>query len=164
MSQISVSHLYNLRKSQSYLRRARVIQKTKPTKSSIGERRKPQPNGLPGYLRVDTVHQGDSHKEKGVYHINCVDEVTQFEAILSAEKISEAFLVPVLTALLDSFPFSILGFHSDNGSEYINKQVAALLKKLHANFTKSRPRRSNDNRSEEPRVGKECRSRWSPEH
>ena len=46
-----------------------------PTVSRLGERRQPQPNGLPGYLRVDTVHQGDLDGVKGVYHINAVDEV-----------------------------------------------------------------------------------------
>jgi transposase InsO family protein len=36
----------------------------------------------------------------------------------------------VLEQLLDAFPFVIKGFHSDNGSEYINKRVAKLLEKL----------------------------------
>jgi len=39
----------------------------------------------------------------------------------------------------------ILGIHVDNGSEYINYQVAKLLKKLLIELTKSRPRHSNDN-------------------
>ena len=39
----------------------------------------------------------------------------------------------------------ILGFDSDNGSEYINYQVAKLLKKLLIELTKSRPRQSSDN-------------------
>ena len=47
---------------------------------------------------------------------------------------------------MDAFPFEVKGFHSDNGSEYINYRVARLLRKLHVEeFTKSRPRRSNDN-------------------
>jgi len=52
----------------------------------------------------------------------------------------------VLEALLLALPFPVLGFHSDNGSEYINRNVVALLNKLHiSDFTKSRARRSNDN-------------------
>jgi transposase InsO family protein len=47
--------------------------------------------------------------------------------------------------LLDAFPFVIKGFHSDNGSEYINKRVAKLLEKLLIEFTKSRARHTNDN-------------------
>jgi hypothetical protein len=43
------------------------------------------------------------------------------------------------------FPFVILGFHSDNGSEYINAVVAKLLNKLLIEQTKSRSGRTNDN-------------------
>ena len=107
--------------------------------------RKPRPEGRPGFVRVDTVHQGDLDGVKGVYHINVVDEVTQYQAVGSVETISERHLLPVLEQLLAAFPFAILGFHSDNGSEYVNRRVAKLLEKLRAEFTKSRPRRSTDN-------------------
>ena len=145
LSTISVSHLYNLRKSKTYSKTRTHFEKTHPKKSSIGVRRKPQPNGKPGYIRIDTVHQGDQDKVKGVYHINAVDEVTQFEIVCSVEKISEAYLLPVLEIMMDYFPFKLISFHSDNGSEYINQQVARLLKKLLIEFTKSRSRHSNDN-------------------
>ncbi len=142
---ISVSHIYNLRNSQTYLIKRQYFEKTKRTVIAIGERRKPQPNQEPGYIRIDTVHQGDLDKCKGVYHINAVDEVTQYEVIYSVEAISEQYLIPVLETLLNTFPFEIKGFHSDNGSEYINHTVARLLNKLHIEFTKSRARHSNDN-------------------
>jgi hypothetical protein len=145
LSMISVSHIHNLRKSNTYTQVRRHFEKTKPKSSSIGERRKPKPNGKPGFIRIDTVHQGDQDKQKGVYHINAVDEVTQFEVVCSVEKISELFLMPILQNILDFFPFKIIGFHSDNGSEYINRNVAKLLKKLLIEFTKSRSRHSNDN-------------------
>jgi hypothetical protein len=64
---------------------------------------------------------------------------------LSVEKISEHFLIPVLEQLLETFPFIIQGFHSDNGSEYINKPVETLLNKLLIEMTKSRSRQTNDN-------------------
>jgi len=83
--------------------------------------------------------------EKGVYHINAVDEVTQWEIVASVEKIAESYLVPVLESMLAGFPFVIRGFHSDNGSEFINKTVAKLLNKLLIRFTKCRPRHTNDN-------------------
>lgn len=145
LSGISISHLYNLRQSKTYLRQRWVFGKTKSKTSSIGVRRKPEPNNTPGYIRVDTVHQGDLDGKKGIYHINAVDEVTQFEVVVSVEKISEAYLIPALKILLATFPFKIINFHSDNGSEYVNRQVAKLLKKLLIEFTKSRPRHSNDN-------------------
>lgn len=142
---ISVSHLYNLRRSLRYRRQAAVFEPTRPTPVSIAERRKPDPRGRPGFLRIDTVHQGDWDGVKGVYHINAVDAVTQWQVVGCAGKISEHYLIPVLEAMLHQFPFRILGFHSDNGSEFINRTVARLLEKLHAEFTKSRSNRSQDN-------------------
>ena len=145
LANISVSHLYNLRKSTAYTRQRQHFTKTQSRPSKIGERRKPQPDGKPGYIRIDSVHQGDLDGYKGVYHINAVDEVTQFEVVCTVEKISEHYLMPILKQMLKAFPFTLLGFHSDNGSEYINKQVAQLLEKLRIEFTKSRSRHSNDN-------------------
>jgi len=145
LSTISVSHLYNLRKTKTYGLIRQHYQKTQAKASSIGERHKPQPDGKPGYIRIDTVHQGDLDKKKGVYHINAVDEETQFEVVASVEKISEQYLIPILEQILQTFPFKIISFHSDNGSEYINQNVAKLLKKLLIEFTKSRSRQSNDN-------------------
>jgi transposase InsO family protein len=146
LATISVAHLYNLRKRTGYLRHRQVWTKTRPVVLAIGERRAPAPNNQPGYLRVDSVHQGDQDGAKGLYHINAVDCVTQYEVVATCERISEAFLIPVLEDLLQSFPFAIRGFHSDNGSEYINHQVARLLNKLLIEeHTKSRARHSNDN-------------------
>lgn len=145
LATISVAHLYNFRASNTYTRQRCKYEKTKSKASLIGVRRKPTPNGEPGYIRVDTVHQGDFDKQKGVYHINAVDEVTQFEVVCTVEKISEQYLIPVLADLLDNFPFVIKGFHSDNGSEYVNQYVVKLLDKLFVEFTKSRAMHSNDN-------------------
>jgi len=164
LAAISVSHLYNLRKSTPYTRQRRHIEKTRPQRSNIGERRKPQPHGQPGYIRIDTVHQGDLDGKKGVYHINAVDEVTQFEVVCTVEKISEHYLIPALQQLLETFPFQVLGFHSDNGSEYINKTVAALLEKLRVEFTKSRSRQSNDNALAESKNGAVVRKLFGYSH
>ena len=145
LAKISNSHLYNLRASQRYRERRLSYTKTRPATVSIGERRKPTPRGEPGFLRLDTVHQGDSPTAKGVYHINAVDQVTQWQVAAATARISEAYLLPVLEAMLRQFPFRIQGFHSDNGSEFLNRTVAQLLEKLRIEQTKSRPRHSGDN-------------------
>lgn len=145
LAEISVAHLYNLRRSPGYRRLAAKWEPTHPAATAIGERRKPDPQGRPGFLRIDTVHQGDWNGVKGVYHINAVDAATQWQVAGCAERISEQHLLPVLEAILHQFPFRILGFHSDNGSEHINHGVAKLLKKLLIEFTKSRACRSQDN-------------------
>ena len=153
LSQISVSHLYNLRVSELYRKHRLVYTGTRPAPVAIGVRKAPAPQGLPGYIRIDTVHQGDLDQVKGVYHINAVDIVTQWELVASVEQISEAYLLPVIALLLEGFPFEIRGFHSDSGSEYVNHKVAELLEKLRVEFTKSRPRLPNDNALAESKNG-----------
>jgi len=153
LKDVSISHLYRLRTTNRYKFRAKIFTKTNPTKVNIGERRKPEPNGKPGFLCVDTVHQGDKDGEKGAYHINLVDMVTQSEFIGSVEAILERYMKKMLFDLLDKFPYRVIEFHADNGSEYINRIVAELLNKLIIKLTKSRPRKSNDNALVESKNG-----------
>ena len=146
LAAISPSHIYNLRRTRAYREHHVHHTKTRAAAVSIGERRKPDPGGRPGWLRVDTVHQGDTDSSKGLYHINAVDTVTQWEVVGCCETISEAHLKPVLEAVLHQFPFLVRGFHSDNGSEFLNYRVARLLEKMRVEeFTKSRAHRTTDN-------------------
>lgn len=147
IANISPSHIYNIRnKSRQYATSEAIkYSKTNPVSANIGERKKPQPYGKPGFLRIDSVHQGDKDGEKGVYHINVVDEVTQEEMTGCVEGISEQFLEELLEDLIEQFPFKIINFHSDNGSEYVNRIVEKLLNKLMISQTKSRSRHCNDN-------------------
>lgn len=145
LAAISVAQIYRFRNAEVYRKHNTSYQPTRPTLIPIGERRKPRPQGRPGYLRIDTVHQGDRDGVKGVYHINAVDEVTQWEILAATPQISEHWLIPLLEQLLTQFPFVIRGFHSDNGSEFINYTVVKLLDKLLIEQTKSRAHRSGDN-------------------
>jgi transposase InsO family protein len=165
LAAISVGHLYNLRASAGYRDRRRVQTKTRPTQAiTIGVRRAPAPDGRAGFIRIDSVHQGDQDGTKGLYHINAVDCVTQWEVVASVQTISEAHLLPVITQMLEQFPFEILGFHADNGSEYVNHRVAELLDKLRIEFTRSRPRHSNDNGLAETKNGAVVRKLFGYAH
>lgn len=164
IKKISVSHIYNLRRSPAYVRHGTVFQKTKFNNVPIGIRKKPQPNGMPGFFRVDTVHQGDLNGEKGVYFINAVDEVTQFEFIFCVPAISEKYMKEVVRRLVDLCPFIVINFHSDNGSEFINKVVADLLNKALVKQTKSRPRKHNDNALVEGKNGSIIRKHFGYAH
>jgi len=145
LATLSVSHLYNLRKSAGYQVQRQRFTSTRPVKNTIGVRKAPGPEGRAGFVRIDTVHQGDLDGIKGVYHITCVDAVSQWQVEACVQGISEAYLLPVLALIIDQFPFVVVGFHSDNGSEYINRKVAEMLEKLRIEQTKSRSRHSNDN-------------------
>lgn len=137
LSGISSSHIDNLRKTNLY--KTSWVNGTKATVVAIGKTMKPDANNAPGSLRIDTCHQRD------VYHIHAVDEIVQWEIVICVPSISEAYLKPALELLLEQFPFVIFNFHSDRGSEFINKIVAGILAKLLINQTKSRSRHCNDN-------------------
>lgn len=164
LQRISVSRLYDLRQHRRYREEALHIEKTKPVQTPIGERRKPEPNGIPGFLRVDTVHQGDYEGEKGVYHVNFVDEVTQWEVPWATEQISESCMEIVLNEALPLFPCVPHNYHSDNGGENINYTVARLLSKLDMSQTKGRPRCSNDNGLVETKNGAIIRKHMGHHH
>jgi hypothetical protein len=165
ISQISVAQIYNIRNQKvQYKSGSLTFKHTKAVQRDIGIRKKPQTDGKPGFLRVDSVHQGDLDKAKGVYHINLVCEETQWEIIGCVEGISDRFLLPLLVTLLDEFPFRILGFHSDNGGEYINYQVSKMLQKIFVEQTKSRSRKSNDNGLVETKNGAIIRKHFGHAH
>ena len=166
LGSISVGHLYNLRNSAGYRAQRVMVSKTQPVKRGvgIGVRRAPAPEGRPGFIRIDSVHQGDWDGTKGLYHINAVDCVTQWQVVATVQTISEAHLLPVIEQMLAQFPFEILGFHADNGSEYVNHQVARMLEKLRIEFTRSRPRHSNDNGLAETKNGAVVRKLFGYEH
>lgn len=165
LGSISVAHLYNLRKAGGYREQRVVMTKTRGDKAAvIGVRKAPAPEGRPGFVRIDSVHQGDFDGIKGLYHINAVDCVTQWQIVASVHTIAETHLLPVIEQMLEQFPFEILGFHADNGSEYVNHRVARLLDKLRVEFTRSRPRNSNDNALAETKNGAVVRKVFGYEH
>lgn len=145
LAKISHGHFYRLRNSDTYKEKARTVGRTISVNRAIGIRKKPDPQGKPGYIRADTVHQGDLEGIKGVYHINLVDEVTQWEVLFCVDSITEESTAYVLLQALKLFPFIILGFHSDNGGETINGSVSAILQRLFIEQTKSRSGKCNDN-------------------
>lgn len=156
LARVSISHINNLRKKDSY--RSSWVNGTKAREVPIGKTEPPKNNRLPGAIRVDTVHQRD------VFYINAVDEVTQWEVVACVPQISERFLAPALKLLLDQFPFKILNFHSDRGSEFINAVVAAILNKLLITQTKSRSRHCNDNALVESKNGSVIRKNMGYAH
>lgn len=145
LAKISHGHFYRLRGSNAYKKKSITIGRTISVNRAIGIRKKPQPGGKPGYVRADTVHQGDLEGVKGVYHINLVDEVTQWEILICVDSITEGSMAYVLGEALRFFPFVIVGFHSDNGGENINGSVSSVLQKFLIEQTKSRSGKCNDN-------------------
>jgi hypothetical protein len=145
LSNISNGQIYNLRDTNLYRYHHKKFIVTNPVSNHIGSRRKPTPEGQPGFIRVDTVHQGDRDDKKGPYYVNFVDEVTQWQIVICVPQIDEKHLKPMYEKILDQFPFKVINFHSDNGSEFLNDYVSKILRDKHIEQTKSRPRKHNDN-------------------
>ncbi|MBC8720616.1 transposase family protein [Paraburkholderia sp. 31.1] len=166
LQQLSSSHLYNLRRSASYRARHTVRTKTRsdPKGAAIAMRRAPTPENRPGFIRIDSVHQGNFRSDRGLYHINAVDCVTQWEVVASVQTLAREHMLPVLRDMIDQFPFQILGFHSDGGTEYINYEVADMLEKERIEFTRSRPRHCNDNALAESKNGNVVRRQFGYSH
>jgi transposase InsO family protein len=86
------------------------------------------------------------------------------QCVVSVERISERFLILSDQPAPRQLPLTSKGFHSDNGSEYINHRVAQLLEKLHIDFTKSRARQTNDNALVESKNGSVVRKHLGFSH
>ncbi|MBI4991556.1 integrase [Candidatus Gottesmanbacteria bacterium] len=156
ISRISHSHITNLRHSLVYS--SHWVNHTKARIVPIGITMPPENFGCPGSIRVDVVHQRD------VYHINSVDEITQWEIVVCVPQISESCMVPALQEMIDQYPFIIFNFHSDRGGENINYQVSYLLEKERVKQTKSRSNHCNDNALVETKNGSVIRKNMGWQH
>lgn len=156
ISRISHGHITNLRHLDVY--KSSWINHTKARQIGIGVTQKPENFGKPGSIRVDAVSQKD------VYHINSIDEITQWEAIVCVPQITEYWMIPALETMFDQYPFHLFNFHSDRGGENINYQVADLLQRLLIKQTKNRSYHSNDNALVETKNGSIVRKNMGWEH
>jgi len=156
IARISHSHITNLRHSPVY--KSSWINHTKARQIQIGITMPPENFGRPGSVRVDSVSQKD------IYHINTIDEITQWEIVFCVPQITEDYMLPVLREILDQYPFAIFNFHSDRGGENINYQVASFLHNLLVKQTKSRSYHSNDNALVETKNGSVIRKNMGWEH
>lgn len=153
---ISHAHITNIRHSPSY--KTFWINHTKSIQIPIGETRPPENFGRPGSIRIDSVSQKD------VFHINSVDEISQWQIVFCVPQISERYMIPALEEIFAQYPFVIFNFHSDRGKETINYRVAELLQRLLIKQTKSRSYHSGDNALCETKNGSVIRKNMGWEH
>jgi hypothetical protein len=156
IARISHSHISNLRKSSTY--KNFWINHTKARQIPIGITKPPENFGRPGSVRIDSVSQKD------VYHINSIDEITQWEIVFCVPQLSESCMLPALQEIFDQYPFRLFNFHSDRGHETINYLVANMLQKLLIKQTKSRSYHSGDNALVETKNGSIIRKNMGWQH
>jgi hypothetical protein len=156
IAKISHGHITNLRHAPIY--KNFWINHTKARQIPIGVTRPPENFGRPGSIRIDSVSQKD------VYHINSIDEITQWEIVFCVPQLSESCMIPALEEIFSQYPFVIFNFHSDRGKETINYVVADLLQRLLIKQTKSRSYHSGDNALVETKNGSIIRKNMGWEH
>jgi len=94
LATLLASHLYNLRKSAGYQAQRIQFTATRPVGNTIGVRKAPAPEGRAGFVRIDTVHQGDLDGVKGGYHLTCVEVVSQWQVQACVQASARPFSCP----------------------------------------------------------------------
>jgi len=100
----------------------------------------------PGFFEIDLVaHCGDNAAGMFISTLNCTDIATQwFEAEPVMGKAQER-IIEGLRLIEERLPCGLLGIDSDNGSEFINRQLYEYCLKKNIVFTRSRSYKKNDN-------------------
>ena len=100
----------------------------------------------PGFLEIDLVgHDGGKAEGDYCFTLDAVDVATGWTEQAAVPNKAQKWVFDALMDLKRRLPFSVLGIDSDNGSEFINKHMAAYCNEQQLTFTRSRPHRKNDN-------------------
>jgi hypothetical protein len=104
----------------------------------------------PGFVEADTVaHCGNRLEGDFVWTVDLTDVHTQWTECRAVWNKGRHGVVTAIAEIENNLPFDLLGFDSDNGSEFLNWHLVAYLQergeKPAVAFTRSRPYRKNDN-------------------
>jgi hypothetical protein len=102
----------------------------------------------PGFLEADTVaHCGESMAGMFAFTIDCVDIATTWTEQRAVWGKGETGVMEQIEDIEDSLPFTLLGFDSDNGSEFLNYHLLRHFTERISpvQFTRSRPYHKDDN-------------------
>lgn len=128
----------------------RGISTTKPApavlRNSIGlSKAGDAPPTAPGVIEADTVaHCGPTFAGEFARTLTMTDLVTGWTENASIRNNASKWIVQAVAELQDMFPFPLVVFDSDNGSEFINHDVADWLQARDIAQTRSRPYKKND--------------------
>jgi hypothetical protein len=102
-------------------------------------------DGTPGLIEADTVaHCGPALVGEFARTLTMTDVATGWTECASTRNNAAKWILEAVAELRDRFPFPITQFASDNGAEFINRQVADWLQALDIAQTRSRPYKKND--------------------
>ncbi len=135
---------------------------TKPgsIKSLIPIRSGPWNDAPTGTVQIDTVaHCNDSIAGDFVYTVNAADVATLWGERRAQWNKGQEQTIASMECIDDGFPYPVLEWHPDTGSEFINWLCKKWADRRKQKLTRSRPNRKNDNCFVEERNGHVVR-RW----
>lgn len=113
-----------------------------------------------GTLQIDTVaHCGGSVAGDFIYTVNSTDVSTLWGARRAQWNKGQVVTVESMKAMEKTFPFPVVEWHPDSGSEFINWHCKEWCEGRGQKLTRSRPNKKNDNCFVEERNGHIVR-RW----
>ncbi len=99
----------------------------------------------PGFVETDLVaHDGGIPDSDVIHTLDLTDVATTWTETRALKTKAQRWVLEALHDISDALPFDILGIDSDNGGEFINKELYRYCIDHHITFTRSRPYRKND--------------------
>jgi len=99
----------------------------------------------PGFLQMDLVaHDGGVSSGDYCQTLDLTDVCTGWAEQAAVLNRAQIWVFQALQDVRERLPFSVLGFDSDNGSEFINHELIRYCEQEGLTFTRSRPYRKND--------------------
>jgi hypothetical protein len=100
----------------------------------------------PGFFEADLVaHEGGDPRGVFCFTLTLTDVHTGWTELRALKNRAHRWVLEAMTALERDLPVPVLGFDSDNGSEFMNNDLFAWCAERHVVFTRTRPYRKNDN-------------------
>ena len=100
----------------------------------------------PGYLEIDTVfHSGVTAAGEFCCTLNATDTMTGWVELRALPNRAHRWVKEALAEIQATLPFPLIAIDSDNGSEFLNKQVYDWCMRERISFTRSRAYHKNDN-------------------
>lgn len=100
----------------------------------------------PGFIEVDLVaHCGESLEGFYLNTLMAVDVATGWSEFIGIWGKGQQRVGTGIHHVRERLPFPLLGLDSDNGSEFINRDLARWCHREGITFTRSRPYKKNDN-------------------
>ncbi len=109
---------------------------------------------VPGFFEADLVaHCGTDASGRFLNSLVMIDIATSWTECFALLQKGEAEVIAAIKCAQEILPVPILGFDSDNGSEFINHGVIGFCRENQITFTRSRAYKKNDQAHVEERNG-----------